>query len=140
MTGVRSVSRQAALDAALSCMSGGFVWGRSDCCHAACAAFCQLWSVNPMRAVPSYDSALSAALYVRRNGGARACIGRHMEDAGLVISASLPGVLGLLSVPGDCWTWALGLCLGDGEFAVHGDGELIVMRADAICWGMPEWG
>lgn len=86
--------------AALDVMGRGWVWGRADCCTAACDVFARLWGVDPMGPLRgSYDSAFGAGRAIRVHGGWQAMAQGLADRAGLVASARV-GALGLGVVPG----------------------------------------
>jgi len=89
---------------------GPFVWGRSDCAQAACAAFRELWGVDPLASIRRYDSEFGALRQISENGG-EAFVDVVFARAGLVRCAARPGAIGVLPSADARIKWAMALCL-----------------------------
>lgn len=112
------VTPQKALAAANIAMQGPFEWGERDCCTAACAAFAELWGVDPMDGFPRYSDMRGAVRFLDRFGGRDGCPDFMADSCGLVASDFRPGAICAAKVTPR--RWALGVCISDGLVAFKG--------------------
>jgi len=120
---------------ALVAMDGPVVWGRRDCCTAACDVFAALTGIDPMLPLRGrYASAIDAGRIVRRAGGFRALAARLAAVAGLSPGPVAVGGLGL-SRPGLALgpeRRALLVCLGPGAWAAKGADGMVLLDDSAV--------
>jgi hypothetical protein len=120
---------------ALVAMDGPVVWGRRDCCTAACDVFAALTGVDPMLPLRGrYASAIEAGRIVRQAGGFRALAGRLAAVAGLALVPVAAGGLAL-SRPGLALgpeRRALLVCLGPGAWAAKGSDGMVLLDNAAV--------
>jgi hypothetical protein len=126
------VSAERAMAAVLQVMTGPIVWGRSDCCAAACDVFALLHGVDPMAPLRGvYTSEAQALRLIRARGGwVQMCEGLA-RAALLVPGTGAAGELGLLCLDGR-FTLAVGV--GGGMFAVRIEGGFATTAGQVASW------
>jgi hypothetical protein len=123
-----TVTPEAALDAALRHMAGRFDWRRANCCGGACAAFAELWGIDPMADLrPLITGSRAARRIVRTAGGLARLVADRAGRFGLVASAA-PGALAVTDQGN------LALSLGGGTWAAQGADGVVFLRADLTGW------
>lgn len=123
-------------DLAFEVMDGPFVWGRSDCCTAACDVFAGLHGVDPMAPLRGrYASRFSALRLIRDWGGWLTMADRLAALAGLVavdeFTPAKAGDLGLARVGGDL---ALVIGIENGLWAGKGEHGVVAVREVMRAW------
>ena len=120
------------MDAVFEAFDGPFVWGRSDCCTAACDAFAALHGVDPMASLRGrYSTRIGAALIIHRAGGFIALAEGLAARAGLVPSDGGAGDIGVALVGEE---HALVIGLGGGMWAGKVDGGFQTVRGAGRAW------
>lgn len=113
-------------------MAGPWVWGRADCCTAACDVFLALHGIDPMAPLRGrYASAREAAMVIALQGGWRAMFGRLGQEAGLRPGAGAPGEIGLVQRAG---RHSLAIGLGGGLWAGRIDGGFAMVKGAIQSW------
>jgi len=118
-----TVTPEQAAGAALDHMTGPFIWGASDCCAAACAAFRSLHGFSPMDGAPEYATEAEAALILGDDPAET--MRRAMLGAGMVAGAEIGG-LGIYHGAQP----SLALCIDKSRWAVKTMRGVTIMRAD----------
>lgn len=108
-------------------MQGPWVWGKSDCCAAACDVFARLHGRDPMKAYRGrYSTQRGALRLIARAGGFDNLAAMLAADAGLRPSGWAPGALGVANIDGPALVIGVdhGLWAGriDGGFQTLPDG------------------
>jgi hypothetical protein len=130
------MARDDLVTAALAGMDGPVIWGRTDCCAAACDLYHDLRGIDPLAPLRGrYATALEAARLIRAGGGFLALARRLAREAGLVRVLPRAGALGLTEagVAAGPEGRALAICLGPGAWAAKGEDGATILSDAAIC-------
>jgi hypothetical protein len=121
-----------ATDLALALMDGPFVWGRADCCTAACDVFLALHGVDPMAPLRGrYRTRAGALRLIAARGGWRAMARALAAEAGLVAGQGGAGEIGLAVVGG---SHALVIGIERGLWAGKGADGVVAVRGVEVSW------
>jgi hypothetical protein len=117
---------------AIDLMDGPFIWGRADCCTAACDVFRALHGVDPMAPLRGqYISELSARRLIRHWGGWHAMTADLAARAGLVAVPGAEGDLGLAKIGRDL---ALVIGIERGLWAGKGADGVVTTSQIVAAW------
>jgi hypothetical protein len=121
-----------AMAAALAEMTGPVVWGASDCCCAASAAFARLHGIDPMADLRGrYADEAGAEALIRVRGGLVRAAARQARATGLRRGRGEAGDLGVVRQGERA---ALALAVGGGWWAVRIEGGMMTVQGAVRSW------
>lgn len=136
MVAVQHVTPDQAMSAAVDAMSGPFSRKSKDCWRSAAAAFEALFGVDPM-GPHAYATLAEAKRLIREGGGRDAYCAALAKRAGLVETAPISGVIGMVQTQGQELNWSGGICIKPDVWAVKQANGVCFLSEHVKCWGVP---